>query len=650
MGCDNVPVTAHQIAIGNFDRPSYTEPLEAIMRINSERIFIILISFCLAFSGCTGVQNASPTSTATLPPVTIPTPTATPVPLPELTLVPGEFYFRLDGTQSFLFSRNLAGVTPQQYSQILDLISPGTSRMIRLSLDSMGTGITPTGDVDETWAGKWEQVLDDAAAQGIYVIPVFSSWYDWNNGTPDFGYSQWESNAFNAANGGLAVTPAELFLADSPTQIMWLAWVQKLVERWQDRENIAAWEIFSEVNLATGPTEATGTAFIEESAALIRAADSRQRPTTASLAGFDEWSNFLRSDAIDFINIHPYPYTAQLDTFIIQKTRQYITAYHKPVLIGESGLSAATPDSNAGQVTTAENASTGISHAIWAAVVSGAMNGRALWWEDGVAIYFPELAFPFLEKYAKAELAASAFVEGMDFTGFTPLQARSSSGVTGAALGNETMVIDWFRDAACEPPDWIVRPIPAGQTVTLTVPGTAANWQVDFYNTTDGTTILSSSTVTRQGSTVTVTLPEFQDDIAFKMTAVGETVFSPVPPTSTAPAAGNTDPIAGKWAGTLTNSAGTFSTQIEIFIQQGCQTGRLCGTYSVPQLPCSGDLYLQTINDGTFVFIEQNAAGAPSCKSGGYEQLRLNSDGSLFYQYLESLGYPVISTGTLNHP
>ena len=55
--------------------------------------------------------------------------------------------------------------------------------------------------------------------------------------------------------------------------------------------------------------------------------------------------------------------------------------------------------------------------------------------------------------------------------------------------------------------------------MTITVPGTVANWRVDFYDTKTGTKILSSASVTRQGNTVTISLPDFQDDIAFKLYA-----------------------------------------------------------------------------------------------------------------------------------
>jgi len=486
------------------------------------RIFLIaLTALCLAVSGCTGTPIAAPTSTATLMPTVTPTLISTPIPLPALTLEEGDFYFSIDGQQSLMFSRNVAGYETSQYYQLLDLTSTGGSKFVRIQLDSFGMGYSNTGEVNEAWATKWEDVFEKAALNGIYVMPTFSAWYDWNNGN---GYSTWKSNPLNAVKGGPVASPAELFQKDSATQILWLQWMQTLVERWQGRRNILAWEVFSEVNLASGSTETTGIDFVNTAAALIRSTDPG-RPVTASIAdcppgsGACYWPDFYKKANIDFVEMHPYPPSAQLDRTIISEARQSLARYGRPVLIGESGLSAATPDSSDGKATVAENAQRGIRHAIWAAVVSGAMNGRALWWEDGVAIYFPALNLPFIQTYADADLQASNFVRGVDFSGFKPLTSASSSGVWGAAVGNEKTVLGWYRDAACEPPDWNLKSNISKQTVTLSVTGTAVNWQVDFYDTRTGTDILSSTMVTRNGDKVTVTLPDFTDDIAFKMYA-----------------------------------------------------------------------------------------------------------------------------------
>ena len=79
------------------------------------------------------------------------------------------------------------------------------------------------------------------------------------------------------------------------------------------------------------------------------------------------------------------------------------------------------------------------------------------------------------------------------------------------------MVLGWYRDAGSEPPDWPLQPVVSKQTVMITVPGSATNWKVDFYNTKDGTTVLSSASITRKGSTIAIPLPDFKDDIAFKL-------------------------------------------------------------------------------------------------------------------------------------
>ncbi len=441
-------------------------------------------------------------------------------PFPKLTLQPGDFYFSIDGTPAFIFARNVTGYDQSHFNTILNWAKVGGTKLARVQLDSLGMGMTKSGALDEFWAKRWEAVFDKAYANGIYVLPVFSGWFDWNNGTPNYGYSTWKQNPLNSANGGPASTPAELFKKDSATQKLWLQWMAGLVKRWQARENIAAWEIFSEINIATGTTQAISIDFLNQATSLIHAADPTFRPITLSLADVGEWADFYRSKALDFIEIHPYPWSGKLDTTILSSVGQKLALYNKPVLIGESGLSASTPDSKPETLTTAANAVVGIRHAIWAGVVSGAMNGRMLYWEDSFGVYFNALSFSWMQQYADLELPAAIFLKDVSFSGFKPLSVRLSGAplVVGGAVGSETAAIGWFRDLRCEPPDWKLQPKISAQKVTLIVPGTAANWQVDFYDTHTGK-LLSSVSVTRQGTGVPIPLPDFTDDIAFKMAA-----------------------------------------------------------------------------------------------------------------------------------
>ena len=625
----------------------------------------------LVFSSCTSKQTSSPTSipiatksspepTSTLPTTAVPiqVPTDTRRPLADMALKPGDDYFNIDGRPSFIFSRNLAGYTPGDYSDLLTLAHKSGTGLIRVYTDNqamggtLGYGYTHTGEVCDDWSDNWEHFFDIAEAKGIYVLPSFTGWSNWNT----TGYNTWANNPFNPANGGPARDPTELFTRDSPTQTLYLEWFKNIVTRWQKHKNILGWEVITEINLINGITEQAGLDLTEQLIAVARAADSFHRPINASVAGVGwKWNDFYHRASLDFINVHPYPPSGQLDRDILSSVRWLLSTYDKPVLIGESGLSALTPDSSPPTFTTAANASIALRHAIWAGIVSGAMNGRAFWWEDSYAIYFQALGWPFIEKYIDADRPGVNFVKGVDFSGFKPLTSQSSGAVFGGAVGNEKMVIGWFRDALCEPPDWPLQPVISKQNVIITVPGSAANWQVDFYSTDTGTNLTSSKIVTRKGDHITVALPDFVDDIAFKLytpPSAQLTPPTPAPELTAVIAYSTTDPIAGKWTGSIYGETGSFSALIDLSIQPGCEIGDDCGTVSVPQLPCSGSLVLVEIDGNTFVFIEQNMTGAASCVSGGYEYLQLQADGTLSFRYIftSSSGEKMISSGVLERP
>ncbi len=80
--------------------------------------------------------------------------------------------------------------------------------------------------------------------------------------------------------------------------------MKTLVERWKGRDNIIGWEIFSEVNLASGATERTGIDFVNTAATIIRSADPG-RPVTASIADTGEWNKFYRYANIDLFRCIP---------------------------------------------------------------------------------------------------------------------------------------------------------------------------------------------------------------------------------------------------------------------------------------------------------------------------------------------------------
>lgn len=160
--------------------------------------------------------------------------------------------------------------------------------------------------------------------------------------------------------------------------------------------------------------------------------------------------------------VHPYaahPFGGNLDELILNSVRERLQTCRKPVLIGECGLDWAPPR---GTLDVASRAEVGIRHAIWASVVSGAMSGRMLWWQDGWDQF--EKA-DVCRHYEQAAAPVAAFVKGIDFTDFAPVGCEAP-GLKGAVLGNDHRLIGWFRDARCVPLQWALREV-SGQEVTL---------------------------------------------------------------------------------------------------------------------------------------------------------------------------------------
>ena len=435
--------------------------------------------------------------------------------LPVATLRPGEMYFRMDGTPRFLLGRNPTGWQTSQFEPLLRWAHESGEGLIRVHLTAGMVPHAAAGQVDEAWARKWDEVLNLAAENGLHVLPVFGVWADWNDGTRGETWHQWEANPYNAAHGGPAKAPAEL-LKDTACRREWLAWMAAMVARWRERPEVIGWEVFSELDLLSGATEEAAVEFMRTAASVVRATDPKRRPVTASLAGTNEWPKLFASDAMDLVQVHPYadlpPYKGELSALILDCVRQRRERYYKPVLIGECGLDARPPE---GTLAMAAGAVTEVNQAIWAALVSGAANGRMLWWEDGYDQYYPGLDLR--SAYKGASAPAARFAAKVDFTGFKPVVVRSADGLRGAAIGNATCIVGWFKDVRCVPPKWPSERL-TGRQVTLAAAGNAAAWRAEFCDPRSGAAV-GTADVRRQGNRLDVFLPAFTSSIAFVLTA-----------------------------------------------------------------------------------------------------------------------------------
>ncbi len=115
------------------------------------------------------------------------------------------------------------------------------------------------------------------------------------------------------------------------------------------------------------------------------------------------------------------------------------------------------------------------------------------------------------------------------------------------------------------------------------------------------------------------------------------------------PGPSNADSIAGTWKGTIIAADETIVSDVNLEISAGCTVSNKCGTVSAVDLPCSGEIVLQSTVGNTFVFAEQNITGSASCLRGGHEYIRLLSNGKLFwrFEYIDPAGKVTISKAVL---
>lgn len=160
---------------------------------------------------------------------------------------------------------------------------------------------------------------------------------------------------------------------------------------------------------------------------------------------------------------------------------------------------------------------------------------------------------------------------------------------------------------------------------------------------------VGNALLTRQGDHVTVALPDFTDDIAFKLhpNTSGASIPPPTPvsePIATTPT--NTDPLAGKWVGSIFGENNNFSAVLNVTIQPGCEIGSACGKIVTEW--CSHDLVLTRIDGDTLVFTEQSSSDASTCPAGGIDRMRLQPDGTLLFRFESGSAGGSTSNGILH--
>ena len=88
------------------------------------------------------------------------------------------------------------------------------------------------------------------------------------------------------------------------------------------------------------------------------------------------------------------------------------------------------------------------------------------------------------------------------------------------------------------------------------------------------------------------------------------------------------DSLLGVWTGMARNSNG-WDMQITISIRGPFEIGSILGTYTIPEIPCSGTFRVLEVRGETLELKAENKQG--ECGEADSDSLELLSDGTLLY-------------------
>jgi hypothetical protein len=91
------------------------------------------------------------------------------------------------------------------------------------------------------------------------------------------------------------------------------------------------------------------------------------------------------------------------------------------------------------------------------------------------------------------------------------------------------------------------------------------------------------------------------------------------------------DKISGDWTGKMFSTEGGDPVgQLDMTFNAACDLDKICGNYSIPKIPCNGNLIYKGLNQETIRFEQDLVKGDIAiCGTGSINEVTLQIDGTL---------------------
>ena len=241
--------------------------------------------------------------------------------------------------------------------------SPGDGDFAGFPLETQATGLDRY-DLASAW--RLDQVEAECARRQVYFQLAFEMTVWWQSKMKH----RWPRNPYNAANGGPCRTPEEYFTNAAARELVRRR-LRYSVARWGWSTNLAAWELWNEVDNNEGFNPEANEAWHREMAAYLKSVDPWQHLITTS------WRDprmFALKD-IDIVQGHSY-WDTRFDAaeYALQDTEHLMRPFGKPFFFGEQGVD------DPGTAVKQDPEGRHFHDAMWSTALSGAAGTGLYWW------------------------------------------------------------------------------------------------------------------------------------------------------------------------------------------------------------------------------------------------------------------------------
>ncbi|MDD4098235.1 MAG: hypothetical protein PHC30_05660, partial [Lentisphaeria bacterium] len=372
-------------------------------------------------------------------------------------------------------------------------------------------GFHGVGHYNQYRAWMLDHIVRLAEANGIYLILVIN-----NHGKFGMTYdTEWARNPFNKANGGF-LEKCEDYFTDERARTATRKLLDYIVARWTASPNLLSWKLFTEVDL-TGPSlefyhDPSVAAWHREMGAYLKTIDPYQHPVnTHWMLSYQRINDAIATlPELDFISTDAY-YSLGGGTASLVKLLRDGTAFakarKKPMVITEFGGSSYADNMG--------NLMKQVPVGLWTGFFNEAGIIPMYWWfalvEDKNLYHHYATLTRFGADEDRRGMAASAFT-----IPDTALEAN--------LLHRPDRVLGWVFDRDFYFTDLENNAAATRENAALQAPAPQpGNYAIEIWDLQNGAILdTMPCPVTEDMTTVTVRLPPFQRDIAFKITAANQ--------------------------------------------------------------------------------------------------------------------------------